>query len=462
MIRLIIAAMILTTLSVFGQKKQTGNPSVDSLNNEKDTVFLAHKLKKLEGGNEQDLIILMNYYIYNSGKREAMANIARRRFPKGALAFNDAQQNLYKEEDVEKQELLFKKLCKDFPARNFDQAYHTMAIAHAKVKNLPKVTSYLSKIKNVSSKGMAVMMVVQEIMNYDPQAAEKLLRPEIERLMEAGVPDDPRANGTYYGFLNVFGAILIKNDKYDQALPYIKQAYDHTTRRDDQLSGNYGLVLSKNNRHPEALPLLQKLVDEAKADVKIKEAFEESYSKLNPGKSAAVYLGNVSRALKLKMESEVDKILINEPSPDFTVKDINGKTVSLADFKGKTIVLDFWATWCGPCKKSFPSMQSVLNMYKKDPDVKFLFIHTRETVADPLSDAKNYLSANNYEFDLYMDIKDPLTKQNNAVTAFGAKGIPAKFVIDGEGNIRFRIIGFSGGDDAAIAELSYMIELAKR
>lgn len=61
-----------------------------------------------------------------------------------------------------------------------------------------------------------------------------------------------------------------------------------------------------------------------------------------------------------------------------------------------------------------------------------------------------------------MDTKDPKTTSNPAASAFDVKGIPAKFVIDGKGKTRFKLIGFSGGDDAAVAELSTMIDLVKK
>ena len=48
---------------------------------------------------------------------------------------------------------------------------------------------------------------------------------------------------------------------------------------------------------------------------------------------------------------------LNQPAPDFQLKDSNGKTVSLADYKGKTLVIDFWATWCVPCRNSFPAVK---------------------------------------------------------------------------------------------------------
>ncbi|WP_090889151.1 TlpA family protein disulfide reductase [Pedobacter rhizosphaerae] len=128
----------------------------------------------------------------------------------------------------------------------------------------------------------------------------------------------------------------------------------------------------------------------------------------------------------------------------------------------KTIVLDFWATWCGPCKASFPAMQKLVNKFKGDDQVKFLFIHTWERSATPQKDAIEYLTGNKFNLDLYMDAKDPNTRSNPAVSAFKVMGIPAKFVIDGDGNTRFKLTGFSGGDDAAVAEVSAMINLAKR
>src|ERR1700754_1863990 len=54
---------------------------------------------------------------------------------------------------------------------------------------------------------------------------------------------------------------------------------------------------------------------------------------------------------------------INIPAPDFSLKDLNGKTVSLADYKGKTLVIDFWATWCVPCRESFPAVKMVMDKY---------------------------------------------------------------------------------------------------
>lgn len=156
--------------------------------------------------------------------------------------------------------------------------------------------------------------------------------------------------------------------------------------------------------------------------------------------------------------------ITNQPAPDFTLKDSDGNTVQLSKLRGKIVVLDFWATWCGPCKRSLPAMKMAVDKYKNDPDVVFLFIHTWEngSAEAACKGAKAYLNDNGFgDFHLVMDTKDPKTKINNAVSAFGVKGIPAKFVIDKEGKIRFELTGFSGTNEDAVAELSEKIEIAR-
>lgn len=152
--------------------------------------------------------------------------------------------------------------------------------------------------------------------------------------------------------------------------------------------------------------------------------------------------------------------MIALPAPNFTLKDLDGNVVSLKDLKGKVIVLDFWSTWCVPCKKSFPAMQLAVNAYKNDPGVKFLFIHTWETTKTPVEDAKNYIAKSDFNFQVLMDLKNEAGR-NAAVEDYGVSAIPAKFVIDKAGKIIFKLTGFTGNDADALEEISERITLAK-
>lgn len=263
------------------------------------------------------------------------------------------------------------------------------------------------------------------------------------------------------GLLSLYSEILAKNGDYEKAYTYLHEVYTSSERKSPALIKNYGLLLSKRGNYQEAFPLLEKTVTSGLADSTVRVELASIYKKLYPGKNEKEYLASLDQKLTSKYEMEAAKLMINEPAPSFIVTDASGKQVSLADFKGKTIVLDFWATWCGPCKASFPAMQMVVNKYRQDPQVKFLFIHTWERQGNPTAEAQEYLKANHYDLDLYMDIKNAKTKRNEAVSAFNVNGIPAKFVIDGKGRIRYKLTGFSGGNEAAVSELSAMINSAK-
>lgn len=467
--KIFIAVLLLSCTGTMAQQGRRSNPALDSLRNEKKPEMLEQKIHKLANGSEQDMRLLISYYgNSNRKKADSLVELTVQKFPTGSMAFTLAQNNLFTEQDAGKQEMLFGEIQKKFPDQNMDMGRHSVAYAYAKEKNIKKAEEYISLIQAPTSRAVAARLSAELIMNYDLESAEKILRTEINQLTGRGVPDEntsgpvPDAKLSYFSFLNVYGGVLLKQGKYDEALKYIQEAYNGSANKDVQLTGNYGLVLNKTGQYPKAFPLLEKLVKEGKANNELKAALAEGYTKLNPGRNTQVYLANIDQQLQDHIKAEVAKLLINEAAPDFKVKDIHGKTVSTAEFKGKTIVLDFWATWCGPCKKSFPAMQMAVNKYEKDNDVKFLFIHTWEQVADPLADARKYFADNKYTFDLYMDTKNSKTGINEAVTAFKVKGIPAKFIIDGKGNIRFKVTGFSGGDDAAVAELSAMIDIAKK
>ncbi|GAA0886381.1 MULTISPECIES: TlpA family protein disulfide reductase [Sphingobacterium] len=160
-------------------------------------------------------------------------------------------------------------------------------------------------------------------------------------------------------------------------------------------------------------------------------------------------------SLKAKFEQQ----LIKKQAPDFTLEDIDGKKVSLNSFKGKTVIIDFWATWCKPCIGSFPGMQATVERYKNDKDVIFLFIDTWESSENYKEEVKTFLAQNGYTFHVLFDeMKDP---QKTITNLYDVKGIPNKIIIDKQGFIRLQSAGSGRDKDQILSEMTAKIELVK-
>ena len=133
-------------------------------------------------------------------------------------------------------------------------------------------------------------------------------------------------------------------------------------------------------------------------------------------------------------------------APDFAMHDINDKEVHLADFKGKVVILDFWATWCGPCISSFPHTQKIAAQYK-DQDVVVLASGTSDTIAA----FKKWIPANQPKYSDMHFVFDPNERgsatfdKRASSSLYGVSGIPTQFVIGRDGKIVAGIVG-NGGD----------------
>jgi thiol-disulfide isomerase/thioredoxin len=131
--------------------------------------------------------------------------------------------------------------------------------------------------------------------------------------------------------------------------------------------------------------------------------------------------------------NDVDQNISGQVAKDFTVIDVNGKEVSLSDFKGKPVVVNFWASWCPPCKEEMPYFNE---LYKELGDeVQFMMVDLVDGSRETVDAAKAFIKENGYEFPVYFD-----TDQEAAI-AYGIYSIPTSIFIDAEGKIVRSITG---------------------
>lgn len=122
---------------------------------------------------------------------------------------------------------------------------------------------------------------------------------------------------------------------------------------------------------------------------------------------------------------------VGKNAPDFTLPGIEN-TIQLSAYKGKVIYLDFWASWCGPCKQSFPWMNSLQSKFGTD-QFKIIAINV-DTNTD---DWKQFLASVPAQFDIALDPKGIIAKQ------FGVVGMPTSFIIDKNGKLVAQHNGFN-------------------
>lgn len=123
-----------------------------------------------------------------------------------------------------------------------------------------------------------------------------------------------------------------------------------------------------------------------------------------------------------------DYVTVNKDgnkAPDFALKSVDGKIIKLSDYKGKIIIVDFWATWCPPCRRGIPDLISLQKEYKKDLVVIGISLDAAKTIKDVPGFIKEY------------GINYPVVYGDQQVTVDygGIRSIPTSFVIDKKGNV---------------------------
>ena len=122
--------------------------------------------------------------------------------------------------------------------------------------------------------------------------------------------------------------------------------------------------------------------------------------------------------------------LVGGPAPEIVLKDLQGRDVKLSDLRGKVVLVNFWATWCKPCKEEMPAMQA---SYDKLRDKGFVVLAVNEL--EDTARVAEHIRTHGHTFEVVMD------HNNQVANVYGVVGLPASFLIDPQGIVRERIAG---------------------
>jgi thiol-disulfide isomerase/thioredoxin len=125
--------------------------------------------------------------------------------------------------------------------------------------------------------------------------------------------------------------------------------------------------------------------------------------------------------------THTDEELAPDAAPDFTVYNKEGNPVKLSDMKGTPVVLNFWASWCPPCKSEMPDFDEIAKEY--EGKVVFMMVNLTDGTQETQESAQSFIDSMGYTFPVYFD------KDSDAAYKYGIQSIPTTFFIDAKGNL---------------------------
>lgn len=266
---------------------------------------------------------------------------------------------------------------------------------------------------------------------------------------------EQRRKERYAVYANVYAKILFELGEYKKGLLYAKESAIRLSYSNDlDYNNTYFILAEKIYSSRQYTVELESFIKEGKASDEMTEMLKKQFlRRQNTDVGFDEYIYRLKNEARIKTLTDLEKHILNKNASPFSLSDLNGNKINLTDYRGKVVVLDFWATWCGSCVALFPGMIKLQEQYKNDDSVKFLFVNTWER--ESTDAVKEFLLQKKYQaLHVLMDIEDKVVKD------YEVYGIPTKIVIGKDGKIKFKSIGWEE-EEVLLNRLSAMIELSK-
>lgn len=264
-----------------------------------------------------------------------------------------------------------------------------------------------------------------------------------------------------------YAQILSETGDRARALELAEQINPMYDFKSAEFNDFYVQLLATEGYKQLVIPTIERSVRENAATPEMLETLRKDYvAKNKSDKGYDAYLAGLKSAENAaKMREHLKESLVKEKIQLFSLENAAGGKVDMAQLKGKILVLDFWATWCAPCKAAMPGMQMAVDKYRDDKGVEFFFIATQETKPDFREQIAKFIKEKGYRMNVLYDNVGKNGQRDGVYSAYAQafhfSGIPHKMIIDGEGYLRWHSTGYFGSPSALADEIGTLIELIK-
>ncbi|MGZ3756592.1 MAG: tetratricopeptide repeat protein [Mucilaginibacter sp.] len=321
-----------------------------------DKALLTKKLYSLAASNkEQEMILAVSYFyrIKDIKTSDSVSNAEIAKFPLGIQARNVEQKPVFDEKTPQGMEVAYYKWLKKFPPENFktgelDEAvnydYVRSAIAqgYAKQKNSKKAIEFINMLQADFWKGNAYAGLSETFhQNGDLPLAEIYAKKAMESAESYTESKKGNSNAAkfaasgYAGLTSSYANILFEEKKYKEALQYTETAYKNSKELNPRINARYAEILMALNRNQEAFEKLQDIVKAGKATPEVADNFKKLYIKVKGSEVGFdEYTAQIHKGVIENLTKRLNKDIVSEPAAMFTLTDLQGNKVSLADLKG--------------------------------------------------------------------------------------------------------------------------------